>query len=187
MRVIQPLLFRYGVDAVFSGHDEMYERSLVTGTETLADGATRPHEIHFYDVGIGGDGLRGPSTGADNPYRKFLAHENAPEIWNGKQLVSGGKHYGHLEVNVTRNAQGLWQAEMTPVYLFPLLKPDGQVFAWERRTYADAVTITSDSGRQIGAGDGALPRDRSSTIAALIFVGLGSAPLLLKRVHRGAA
>jgi hypothetical protein len=68
-----------------------------------------------------------------------------------------------------------------------LLNADGQVFAWERRTYPDAVTITSDWGRQIGAVEGALPRDRSSSIAALIFVGLGSAPLLLKRVRRGAA
>src|SRR4029078_9460909 len=38
MRGILPLLLRYGVDAVISGHDEMMERSLVTGTETLADG-----------------------------------------------------------------------------------------------------------------------------------------------------
>ena len=146
MRVILPLLFRYGVDAVFSGHDEMLERSLVTGTETLADGATRPHSIHFYDVGIGGDGLRGPSKGFDNPYRKFLAHEQAPEVWKGKQLVSGGKHYGHLEVNVARNAEGQWQAELTPVQVFPLLDSDGKVAGWERRTYEDVVTLTAASG-----------------------------------------
>ena len=92
----------------------MLERSLVTGIETLADGSSRPHSIHFYDVGIGGDGLRGPAAGYDNPFRKFLAHEHAPEIWKGKQLVSGGKHYGHLEVNVALNAEGQWQAELTP-------------------------------------------------------------------------
>lgn len=184
MRVIQPLLFRYGVDAVFSGHDEMFERSLVMGTETLPDGTTRPHEIHFYDVGIGGDGLRGPSTGFDNPYRKFLAHENAPEVWNGKQLISGGKHYGHLEVNVARNAQGQWQVELTPVYVFPLLDSEGKVTGWERRTYDDVVTITAVPARQVGATEGNLPPDRSGPVAALIFVGLGSASFLLRRGRR---
>jgi hypothetical protein len=143
MRVIQPLLFRYGVAAVISGHDEMLERSLATGTETLADGSTRPHSIHFYDVGIGGDGLRGPSAGFENPCRKFLAHDDAPEVWKGKQLVSGGKHYGHLEVNVALNAQGQWQAELTPVHVFPLLDTDGKVIGWQRRTYNDVVTLTS--------------------------------------------
>ena len=143
LRVIQPLLFRYGVDAVFSGHDEMFERSLVTGTETLSDGTTRPHDIQFFDVGIGGDGLRGPSAGYDNPFRKFLAHEDAPEVWIGKKLESGGKHYGHLEVNVAPNANGVWQAEFTPVHVFPLMNTQGEVTGWERRTYPDVVTLTS--------------------------------------------
>lgn len=141
MRVLLPLLFRYGVDAVFSGHDEMLERSLVAGQETLADGSTRQHGIHFYDVGIAGDGLRGPATGYDNPYRVFLAHEQAPEVWSGKQLVSGGKHYGHLEVTVSRNPHGQWQAELVPTYLFPRLDAAGVLQSWERRIYEDLVTI----------------------------------------------
>ena len=101
------------------------------------------HRIHFYDVGIGGDGLRGPSEGFDNPYRQFLAHDDVPEVWNGKQLVSGGKHYGHLEVNVAQNAIGQWLAELTPVQVFPLLDSEGKVTGWERRTYDDVVTITA--------------------------------------------
>lgn len=147
MRVIQPLLFRYGVAAVISGHDETLERALVTGTETRPDGSTRPHSIHFYVVGSAGDGLRGPSQGYDNPFRKFLAHENAPEVWEGKRLVSGGKHYGHLEINVGPNAQGKWQAELTPVYVFPLLDAEGTLIGWERRIYDDVVTITSLPGK----------------------------------------
>jgi hypothetical protein len=143
MRVIRPLLFRYGVDAVFSGHDEMLERSMVSETETRPDGSTRPHSIQFYDVGIGGDGLRGPSVGFDNPYRKFLAHDNAPEVWNGKQLLSGGKHYGHLEVNVAPNGAGIWQTEITPVQLFPKLDTAGKLIGWERRVYDDVVTLIS--------------------------------------------
>lgn len=147
MRIIQPLLFRYGVAAVIAGHDEVTERAMVTGTETLPDGSNRPHSIHFFVVGSAGDGLRGPSEGCENPYRKFLVHEDAPEVWNGKQLVSGGKHYGHLEVNVTRNDQGQWQAELVPAYTFPLMDPDGNVAGWERRIYDDVVTITAHRER----------------------------------------
>ncbi len=149
MRVVLPLLFRYGVDAVISGHDELQERSLVAGTETLPDGSTRPHSIHLYDVGIGGDGLRGPSTGFDNPHRQFLAHDDAPEVWEGKRLVSGGKHYGHLEVNIARNAEQQWQAELTPVQIFPLLDGDGQVVGWERRISGDVVTISASSDERL--------------------------------------
>jgi hypothetical protein len=143
MRVLKPLLFQYGVDAVLCGHDELVERSMDTGTETLPDGATRPHAIHFYDVGSAGDGLRGPSQGFENPCRQFLAHDDAPEVWKGKQLVSGGKHYGHLEVNLSRNAQGQWQAVLVQAYAFPLMDSEGKVTGWERRTYDDVVTLTA--------------------------------------------
>lgn len=147
MRVLQPLFLKYGVDAVFSGHDEMLERSLIQGQETLADGTMRPHEIHYYDVGIGGDGLRGPATGFDNPHRKFLAHDDAPEVWSGRQLVSGGKHYGHLEVNVGPDVQGRWQVNLVPVQVFPVTNSAGEVIDWERRTYDDSVTISSSRSR----------------------------------------
>jgi len=142
MRVLRPLLFRYGVDAVFSGHDELLERSQVAGTEILVDGTERPQTIHFYDVGIGGDGLRGPSVDFDNPHRKFLAHDDVPEVWNGEQLVSGGKHYGHLEVNVAPDAKGVWQVELTPAHVFPLNDAEGKVIGWERRAYPDAVQFS---------------------------------------------
>lgn len=172
MRVIQPVLFRYGADAVFSGHDEMLERSLVSGTETLPDGTTRPHEIHFYDVGIGGDGLRGPSAGFENPYRKFLAHEHAPEVWKGKQLLSGGKHYGHLEVNVALNAEGNWEAELTPVQVFPLLDSEGRVTGWERRTYDDVVTLTAPKDRRAAARHSPEPENRCGLLAAVLLTGI---------------
>ena len=102
MRVLTDLFMRYGVDAVFAGHDEMYEHSLIPdGVERLpGDGnKTRPHILHVYDVGIAGDGLRGPYAGPGsdhpefpgNPDQVFLAHHNAPEVWDGKRLVSGGQ------------------------------------------------------------------------------------------------
>ena len=140
MRVLLPVFMKYGVDLVFSGHDELLERSFVQGEELRADGKKCPHSIHFYDAGIGGDGLRGPSVGFDNPHRQFLAHENAPEVWENGRLISGGKHYGHLEVNVLPGKDGHWTIEVTPVHAFPKFDDQG-VISWERRAYADVVRI----------------------------------------------
>ncbi|MEZ6053092.1 MAG: metallophosphoesterase family protein [Planctomycetaceae bacterium] len=146
VRVLTPLFAQYGVDAVFSGHDEQYQHSIVDG-------------IHFYDIGIGGDGLRGPSSGVDgstglpstNQYQQFLAHLDAPEVWNGNQLISGGKHYGHLEVDVYLDIDGVWKAELEPVYNFPLMDSSGNITGWERRVYDDAVMLTAPGILPIGA------------------------------------
>lgn len=132
MQVLTPLLAAYGVAAVFSGHDEMYEHSFVDG-------------IHFYDVGASGDGLRGPQGDLTNPYQAFLAHSDAPEVWSGDVLVSGGKHYGHLEVDVLLDANNQWNVTITPAYAFPVLSPTnpGEILNWERRTYDDVVTFVA--------------------------------------------
>ncbi len=136
VRVLTPLFAQYGVDAVFSGHDEQYQHSLVDG-------------IHFFDIGIGGDDLRGPSSGPDgstglpstNPFQQYLAHLDAPEVWNGNQLVSGGKHYGHMEVDVFLDTDGIWKAELEPVYNFPLMDTAGNITGWGRRVYDDVVVL----------------------------------------------
>jgi hypothetical protein len=141
MRILTPVFLRYGVDAVFCGHDEMQERSLVPGVEKRPDGTEREHQIHYFDVGMGGDGLRGPSKNADNPFRKYLAHTDNPEVWDGKRLVSGGKHYGHLEVNVAPDEKGLWKVTIEPVHAFPLMDTEGNVTGWERRVCNDVVEI----------------------------------------------
>ncbi len=132
LRVLTPLLDAYDVAAVFSGHDEMYEHSLVDG-------------IHFYDVGASGDGLRGPQADLTNPYQQFLAHTDAPEVWSGDVLLSGGKHYGHLEIDVILAESGLWNVTITPAYAFPVLSASnpGEVLSWERRTYDDVVTFVA--------------------------------------------
>jgi len=128
MRLYSPLFEQNGVAAVVTGHDEMYEHSIVNG-------------IHYFDTGSAGDGLRGPVAGLTNPNQVFLAHTGSPEVWNGNQLVSGGKHYGHLEVNVTPLPTGQWQVEMLPVYVFPLMDAQGTITGWERRIYNDVVTM----------------------------------------------
>jgi hypothetical protein len=149
MRSLAPLLRKHGVRAVFSGHDEMYEHSIVEG-------------VHYYDVGIGGDGLRGPEDGVSNDRQIFLAHDHAPEHWNGNVLEQGGKHYGHIEVDVqqkeasagTRDAANAAPVEfavtITPVYVFPVLDPEkpGEIVAWERREYDDTLTFETGESRQ---------------------------------------
>ncbi len=136
LRELTPLFMQYGVDAVFSGHDEMYEHSSIAGTELLADGSQAGHTLHFFTIGIAGDGLRGPDPSVQNPHRVFLAHEDAPEVYDEDGiLVDGGKHYGHLEVTVTLLEDGKWQAQFEPVYV---LQP-----ANERRVYDDSVVLES--------------------------------------------
>jgi len=148
MRSLAPLLRKHGVRAVFSGHDEMYEHSIVEG-------------VHYYDVGIGGDGLRGPEEGFSNDRQIFVAHDHAPEHWNGNVLESGGKHYGHIEVDVRRKeaAEGKGDAAnappaeftvtITPVYVFPVLDPEkpGDIATWERREYDDTLTFEAGGSR----------------------------------------
>lgn len=152
MQALTDLFVRCGVDAVFAGHDEMYEHSVIKGGHETLPGdkpTTRPHDLHVLDVGIAGDGLRGPFFGPGgrheseigNEHQVFLAHHDAPEVWDGKRLISGGKHYGHVEVNVTQSPDGIWQARLTPVYIFPLMDAEGTITGWERRVYDDEVTL----------------------------------------------
>ena len=143
VRLLTPLLMQYGVDAVISAHDEMWERSTVTGTEIRPDQSERSHIIHFYDVGQGGDGLREPEKELDNPYQQFLVHNDVPELWENGILKAGGKHYGHLEINILPSDSDTWQASMLPVYIFPVFNStDSDYSLYERRIYNDEVTMT---------------------------------------------
>jgi len=142
---LTPLFLRFGVDAVFNGHDEMYEHAGVTWEVECPDGSERHHEIHFYDIGIGGDGLRGPVEDVQNPEQVFLAHTDAPEVYaDDGVLQSGGKHYGHLEVNVSQDSTGKWQAKIDAVHIFPLLDVSGQPKGFERRLYNDSITLKAE-------------------------------------------
>jgi hypothetical protein len=145
IRALTPLFLRYGVDAVFTGHDEMYEHSVVPGEETLPDGGQVQHAVHFYTVGIGGDGLRGSEPGVSNPYRVFSADHDAVERYdeNG-MLEDGGKHYGHLVIDVRRTDDGAWEAHFQPVYVFPLIRNGEDVApSFETRVYDDELVQTS--------------------------------------------
>ncbi|WP_052436713.1 metallophosphoesterase [Georgenia sp. SUBG003] len=151
MRVYTPLFEKYGVAAVISGHDEMFERSWV---DEDGDGVG----FHSYDVGIAADGLRGEQLAQDetgeyapirfNSHSEWTAAADEPETWevdeNGNpRLLDGGLHYGHLQMDLENTRCG---AEMTlsPVYLFPVLDENYDLVRTERRVYDDVVTVTLD-------------------------------------------
>jgi len=140
VRTLTPLFHEFGVDALIAGHDEMWERSVVEGDEILPDGSSRPHSLQIFDVGIAGDGLRGPEAGLDNPHQQYLVHEDAPETWSDGVLQSGGKHYGHLEIDILP-MDGTWQAILKPVHVFPFVDADGVLTGFERRLYDDIVVL----------------------------------------------
>ena len=131
LRQLSGLFKDHGVRAVFCGHDEIYEHS-------FADG------VHYYTVGVGGDLLCGPAGDHVNDRQIFLAHDHAPERWQRDALEAGGKHYGHVEVDVSRREGGPgFTVSITPVHVFPVLDPEnpGMLLDWERRTYDDALSF----------------------------------------------
>lgn len=137
MRQYFPFFQQYGVAAVICGHNESFERSEVGG-------------IQVYDVGVAGDGLGYAINDRDprriNPWRKWVAHFDSAEHWQGKKLVDGGKHYGHLEMNITPSPEG-FKIEYVPVYIFPVTDDEGKVTRFERRVYKDQFTATYPRNR----------------------------------------
>lgn len=159
VRLLTPLFMKYGADAVISGHDEIWERSEITGIETKPDQNEAIHTIHFYDVGTGGDGLREPEEGLDNPYQKFVVHKDVPEVWENNILKSGGKHYGHLEVDIVPTNICTWKAILKPVYIFPLFNSvDGTYTDYEKRIYDDQIILSSNFCDEAGTKENSLSR-----------------------------
>ena len=139
------LIFKYGVDGWICGHDEICEHSRLTGVEKLPDGTEKPTEVHVYDVGYGGDDLRGARrTSEPNPYEVFRAHVDSPEVYDANgTLVSGGKHYGHLEVNVETNELGQWVCRLQQNYVFVSKNAQTGALSFDTRTYPDVVVLTN--------------------------------------------
>jgi len=159
MRAYHAMFERHGVVAVLAGHSEMFERSFV---DEDGDGIG----VHYFDVGVAGDGLRGERRSSSgyiegpggnrlqyNPFSRWSADEHEPERWamlgGALQLVDGGKHYGHLEIQVDRvsGESGVGaRVRLTPVYSFPLLDAEYRFVATARRVYGDAVVLPLDAG-----------------------------------------
>lgn len=144
-RCLVPLLMRYGVTAWICGHDEINERSEVLGECIGSDGKRRKHRLLIYDVGYSGDGLRGRQrTERPNPYEAFRVHKDCPEVWKDGFLVDGGKHYGHLEVNISTNSHGRWEATLEPAYIFVTTNASGRAVGFERRVYPDVIRVQAE-------------------------------------------
>jgi len=197
MRQYQSMFEEFGVSAVLSGHSEMFERSFV---DENGDGVG----VHHYDVGVSADGLRGArrlnaASGSDfydrellnyNPFSQWTADQSAPEKWElvdgVLQLVDGGKHYGHLEVNVERllsatltdgagaNLDNVPFAKvtLTPVYNFPVLDSNYNLLRTERRVYGDEVVLILNAQGQV------IPEPATLGLIA------GATTLLLRRKRR---
>ena len=152
VRALTGTMLKYGVSGWLCGHDEIMEHSRVPGVETLPDGTTRAKVLNVFDMGTAGDGLRGKKiTTEANRYEVFRAQKDAPEIYNQNNiLVDGGKHYGHMEVNVREVEPGLWTATMEPVYVFVHKDANGKAAGFERRVYADVTVLTNDLRTSLG-------------------------------------
>lgn len=125
MRIYHDLMKTYGVTAVFSGHNELLETVELDG-------------VHYWDVGISGDGLRGPGYFPTTSYVPFdllpeqaqkthwSAHGDSQEMWVGQQLIDGGKHYGFVEVEVNpQSSQGEYEIVIRPRYSVPEVDAQG--------------------------------------------------------------
>lgn len=184
MRKYHPLFEEYGVSAVFSGHSEMFERSFVDEDN---DGIG----VNYYDVGVAGDGLRGERTDENgnllnyNEFGQWSADQDEPEFWQEVdgvlQLVEGGKHYGHLEVNIERltgDENALAKIMLTPVQVFPVLDSDYNLVRTERRVLGDEIVL-------FASADGLIkPVPEPGSIFGLLTVGLGLTGLKLLKSHK---
>jgi hypothetical protein len=163
-RIYAPLMEEFKVAGVFCGHSEVAEMSYF---DLDNDG----YGVHLWDVGFAGDGLRGVEDapgfvnsaitawrGTDpnfvtNPYHVWSADQSEPELWNGRQLLRGGKHYGFLEVNVTPLGSGTFRIEFENWHNFPLNSGDVDytVTGYELRKYDNRVVLrgTADNLRPI--------------------------------------
>ncbi|WP_390622490.1 metallophosphoesterase [Vasconcelosia minhoensis] len=188
LRQYHPLFEEYGVAAVFSGHSEMFERSFV---DQNGDGIG----VQYYDVGVAGDGLRGERRDDDgnllnyNPFSQWTADQSEPEFWQEVdgvlQLIEGGKHYGHLEINVERledSRDAFARITLTPVQNFPILDSSYNLLRTEQRILGDEITLlTSIEGSVIP------PVPEPGTAAGLLTLGLSAVGLRWKRARSAIA
>lgn len=155
-RIYAPLLEQYRVAGAFCGHSEVLERSRF---DLDNDG----YAVNLWDVGAAGDGLRGVEDAPGlinaaitnwrnnplnpegqsftmNPFHVWSADQSFPETWSGNTLLSGGKHYGFLEVNVLPLGNGIFRISYKPYHVFPI-NQNFTVSGTELRQYNDQVIL----------------------------------------------
>jgi hypothetical protein len=180
MRQYHSMFEQFGVVGVLSGHSEMFERSFV---DSNGDG----FGVQYYDVGVAGDGLRSGKKNGNllsdpalnyNSFSQWTADQSEGEQWalvdGVLQLVGGGKHYGHLEVDIEHLGTDALYAKvtLTPVYLFPVLDSEYNLVETQRRVYDDAVTVYLNSAGQVTAVPE--PAEYAMLLAGLTVVGFAA-------------
>lgn len=105
-RALDPLLHRYGVTAVFNGHEEQVEHSETVGDPTL--GGDPDHVIRYLIPGTVGDGIRSRVAGIDNPRQVF--HYADSRI---------GRHYGFLVVDIIPGDGAEWTTLIRQAWINP--------------------------------------------------------------------
>ncbi len=84
-RILTPLFDKYHVDAIFSGHDHDYERSIY-------------HQRYYFTTGGGGAPLHGKGTISDSRYsKKFISTYNfcRLKLYGGKLIVDAYDENNH--------------------------------------------------------------------------------------------
>jgi hypothetical protein len=205
MRIYAPLAEQYRVAGIFCGHSEVAEMSFF---DLDNDG----YGVHLWDVGFAGDGLRGVEDAPGfvnssvtswrnnplnpegqawrmNPFHVWSADQSEPELWNGNQLLEGGKHYGFLEVDVLPQGNGRFRIEIENFHNFPLNAGDANftVTGFELRKYSNRVVLEGPANdlRPRGCdtidfnGDGLFPDDADLLDFLAVLAGgtCGTGPL----------
>lgn len=148
MRHLQPLFEKYDVAVVISGHDETFQASYV---DEAGDGTG----VWHWDVGVASDGLRGEKMVRDavtgeyvplgfNTHSVWMAQRDEPELWatndaGVKHLISGGKHYGHLDIQVLPTSARRWSptpaSTSSPAFGFCSTRaPMARTCSWARQS-----------------------------------------------------
>jgi hypothetical protein len=110
-RALDELLHRYGVTAVFNGHEEMIEHSETVGDPTL--GGDPQHVIRYFTPGTVGDGIRNRTPGLQNPKQVFHYADS---------II--GRHYGFLVVDLDPNGDGTWTGRFRQAWINPAAAND---------------------------------------------------------------
>ena len=84
------------------------------------------------------------------PYRHCTRLTDLEPATRYTYAVSQGvSHYGHLEIDVTPEGGGIWQATIKPVYIFPVFSDSVTYTGYDRRIYDDIITLTTSGPTSI--------------------------------------
>ncbi len=133
MRFLDPVFRQYGVDAVFTSHDHVYERC-----ETCLDG----YPIHYFVEGAGGANLYARAVGWDQPGSWMWDEANLTYYTKAFDNAS----YSFIRVDMVPLGGGAWRAT------FSATRANGEVFdviqirrPWARIAFGESLAFSFES------------------------------------------